>query len=70
MGSAEKLFTTFICWHKLFQWLHVPMGLKGAPSFVQRVMATAALVGSLWTLKVELYVVGSLVFRSTFEEYY
>ena len=45
------------------------MGLKGAPSYFQRVMATVVLAGLLWVLKVELYVDDLLVYGSTFEEY-
>jgi hypothetical protein len=45
------------------------MGLKGAPSYFQRIMATVVLVGLLWILKVELYMDDLLVYGSTFAEF-
>jgi transposase InsO family protein len=45
------------------------MGLKGAPSYFQRVMATVVLAGLLWIHGVSLYVDDLLVYGRTFEEY-
>jgi len=69
MSAASRAFTAFICWCGLFEWLRVPMGLKGAPSYFQRITATVVLVGLLWVLKVELYMDDLLVYGSTFAEY-
>ena len=69
MGVFSRVFTAFICWCGLFEWLRVPMGLKGAPSYFQRVMATVVLHGLLWHYGVELYVDDLLIYGSTFEEY-
>ena len=36
MGAIARIFTAFICWCGLFEWLRVPMGLEGAPSYFQK----------------------------------
>jgi hypothetical protein len=55
MSAAARIFTAFICWCGLFEWLRVPMGLEGAPSYFQKVMATIVLAGLIWIHGVELY---------------
>jgi len=69
MSAAARIFTAFICWCGLFEWLRVPMGLKGAPSYFQRVMATIVLAGLIWIHGVELYLDDLLVHATTFPEY-
>jgi hypothetical protein len=69
MGQFSRFLTAFICWCGLYEWLRVPMGLKGAPSYFQRVKATVVLFGLLWHAGVELYVDDLLVYGSSFEEF-
>ena len=47
---ASIWLTAFITIYGLFEWLRVPMGLKGAPSYFQKVMATVVLIGLLHVL--------------------
>jgi hypothetical protein len=48
-------YTAFITFMRIYQWLRVPMGLKGAPSYFQQVMATIVLAGILYYL-CEIYI--------------
>jgi hypothetical protein len=43
LSPFAQLFTAFITWCGVFHWLRVPMGLKGAPSYFQRVIASVVL---------------------------
>ena len=45
LSLLSVLLTAFITFMGLFQWLRVPMGLKGAPTYFQRVMVQVVLVG-------------------------
>jgi hypothetical protein len=45
LSPSSRIFTAFITIFGVFEWLRVPMGLKGAPSYFQRVMASIVLVG-------------------------
>lgn len=55
LSAAARLFTAFICFMGVFEWLRVPMGTKNAGSYFQRVMATTVLVGLLYVC-CELYI--------------
>ena len=48
--------------------MRVPMGLKGAPSYFQRVMATVVLAGLMYTA-CELYIDDILVFGKDEDEF-
>jgi len=66
--TASRWLTAFITLFGLFQWLRIPMGLKGAPSYFQRVLALV--IGStLLHIVCELYIDDLLVFGKTFDEY-
>ena len=39
ISQASSIFTAFITFMGVYEWLRVPMGLKGAPSYFQQVMA-------------------------------
>eukprot|EP01034_Spumella_vulgaris_P019228 gene19228-24576_t len=49
ISLASQIFTAFICFMGIFCWLRVPMGLKNAASYFQRVMATVVLLGLMYT---------------------
>ena len=55
LSLASRMLTAFITFMGIFEWLRVPMGLKGAPSYFQKVLATVVLVGLLYTI-CELYI--------------
>ena len=64
----SRWLTAFITLFGLYQWLRIPMGLKGAPSYFQRVLALI-LGASLMYIACELYIDDLLVFGKTFGEY-
>lgn len=55
LSLSSRILTAFITFMGIFEWLRVPMGLKGAPSYFQKVLATVVLVGLLYTI-CELYI--------------
>ena len=55
LSEQAKAFTAFICFCGLFEWNRVPMGLKGAPSYFQRIIATVVLVTLIHVI-CELYI--------------
>jgi transposase InsO family protein len=50
MSMAAIGFTAFICFAGIFEYLRVPFGLKGAPSYFQRVIASVVLAGLIYTI--------------------
>lgn len=61
LSIASRLLTAFICFVGLFHWLRVPMGLKNAAAYFQKVMATVVLSGILYGA-CELYIDDVFVF--------
>mmetsp|Transcript_12868 Transcript_12868/g.21379 ORF Transcript_12868/g.21379 Transcript_12868/m.21379 type:complete len:1181 (+) Transcript_12868:947-4489(+) len=61
MAAASRIFTAFICFMGVFHWIRVPMGLKGAPAYFQRMMASIILAGLLY-IACEVYLDDVLVF--------
>ena len=55
-------------WSGVYEWLRLPMGLKGAPSYFQRVMSTHVL-GGLINVICELYLDDLIIFGTTEEEF-
>ena len=55
ISASSQIFTAFTCFMGIFCWLRVPMGLKNAASYFQRVMATVVLAGILY-IACELYI--------------
>ena len=55
LSEQTKAYTAFICFCGLFEWNRVPMGLKGAPSYFQRILATIVLVNLIHVI-LELYI--------------
>ena len=68
LGAAARLFSAFICFMGIFQWLRVPIGLKNAAAYFQRVMANVVLVGIIYTI-CELYIDDVFVFGSNDDEF-
>ena len=66
--KSSQLFTAFICYIGIFCWLRVPMGLKNAASYFQRVMATVVLAGALY-IACELYIDDIFVFGKDEDEF-
>ena len=65
---ASIWLTAFITIYGVFELLRVPMGLKGAPSYFQKIMATVVLAGLMYVL-CDLYLDDIIVWGSTFAEY-
>jgi hypothetical protein len=60
--------TAFVTSKGVFEWVRVPMGLKGAPSYFQREMSQTVL-GGLIGYGVELYLDDCIVYGQTEEEF-
>jgi hypothetical protein len=63
IAAESRIFTAFITFMGVFHWMRVPMGLKSAGSYFQRVMATVVLTGLLYIF-CELYLDDILVYGS------
>jgi hypothetical protein len=63
IDERSRPFTAFITPTGLYQRCRLPMGLKGAASYFQRMMASKALAGMLYSI-VELYLDDILVYAS------
>lgn len=61
ISASSQIHTAFICFMGIFCWLRVPMGLKNAASYFQRVMATVVLAGLIFII-CELYIDDIMVF--------
>jgi transposase InsO family protein len=68
LAMNSRVFTAFITFMGVFEFLRVPFGLKGAPSFFQRLMETTVLAGLLWTI-CEVYIDDIIVFGNTETEF-
>jgi hypothetical protein len=68
LDESSSWYTAFITWFGLFEWIRVPMGLKGAPSWFQQQIAIKVLGGLLHTI-CELYIDDLIIYGETFEEF-
>ena len=64
LDVASRPFTAFITQMGLYQYMRVPMGLKGAVSYFQRALATTIFAGLLYVICM-LYIDDVLVYGST-----
>jgi len=55
LSEEFKKLTAFICFCGLYEWNRVPMGLKGAPSYFQQMLATIVFAGLIHII-MELYI--------------
>jgi hypothetical protein len=55
LSEEAKKLTAFICFCGLYEWNRVPMGLKGAPSYFQQMLATIVFAGLIHII-MELYI--------------
>lgn len=68
LSQSSAFLTAFITIIGVFEWLRVPMGLGGAPSYFQQVMATVVLV-NLLNVICELYIDDIFIHAATEEEF-
>ena len=68
LSEAARIFTAFICFCGVYEWLRVPMGLKGAPSYFQQMLATIVFQGLIHHI-MELYIDDIIVHGATEEEF-
>ena len=68
LSEEFKKLTAFICFCGLYEWNRIPMGLKGAPSYFQQMLATIVFAGLIHII-MELYIDDIIVFGSTEEEF-
>ncbi len=68
LSPAARLLTAFICFVGLFHWLRVPMGLKNAAAYFQKMMATVVLSGIIYVM-CELYIDDVFVFGKDEHEF-
>ncbi len=68
LSKASQSATAFLTDIGIFEWLRVPMGLKGAPSYFQQEMARMVLCGLLYKV-LELYLDDIIVYGTTEDEY-
>ena len=61
LSIEAQALSAFICFMGVFHWLRVPMGLKNAGPYFQRVMATIVLAGIIYVL-CKLYIDDVFVF--------
>jgi len=67
LAESSRHFTAFITLMGLYEWTRVPMGLKGAPAYFQRVMATVVFAGLLYNI-LELYLDDVIVYAQSIDE--
>ena len=67
LDPESRKYTTFKTHMGTYQWIRVPFGLKGAPSYYQQQIAQA-LEGLLY-LKCEVYIDDIIIYGTTEEEF-
>ena len=68
LAVDSRLYTAFITFMGIFEWTRVPMGLKGAPSYFQQMMATTVLVGLIYVI-CEIYLDDIIIYANTEAEF-
>ncbi len=68
LAEASRKYSAFITYCGIYEWLRVPMGLKGAPAYFQFMIATVVLTGLLY-ICCELYIDDVVVFGKDEDEF-
>ena len=68
ISESSRVYTAFITFMGVYEWLRAPMGPKGAYSYFQQTMATVVFAGLLYNI-LELYLDDIIVHGQTEEEF-
>jgi len=68
LSESSRIFTAFITFMGIFEWLRVPFGPKGAPSYFQQTMAIVVFAGLLYYI-LEIYLEDIIVHDQTEQEF-
>ena len=68
LSPESRKYTAFITNDGVYEWIRVPMGIKGAPTYFQRAIQTEVLHDIMYTL-CELYIDDCITFGNTEDEY-
>jgi hypothetical protein len=68
LGESARVFSAFTTFMGVYQWKRVPMGLKGAPSYFQRLMSSIVLCNLLYVI-CECYLDDVLTYGKTEEDF-
>ena len=68
LHKDSRGYTAFVTFMGIYEWCRVPMGLKGAPSYFQGVLASIVLVGLLYFI-CELYIDDIIVYGRDEDEF-
>jgi hypothetical protein len=61
-------YTAFITFRGIFEWIRVPMGLKGASSFFQGILVSLVLAGLIYII-CELYIDELIIHSQTIDDF-
>jgi hypothetical protein len=68
MNENSILYTAFICFMGVYEFVRVPFGLKGAPSYFQQMMASIVLAGLIYII-CEVYLDDVIVYGRSASEF-
>jgi hypothetical protein len=68
LSKASQFLAAFITFMGIYEWLRVPMGLKGAPSYFQQMMATVVLIALIHII-CEVYLDDVIVYAKSETEF-
>ena len=68
LAAESTIYTVFVTCIGVYEWLRVPMGLKGAPAYFQQVMATIVLAGLIYLI-CEIYIDDVIVYANDEETF-
>jgi len=67
LAESSRNLTAFMTLMGLYEWNRVPMGLKGAPAYFQRIMATVVLASLIYKI-CEIYLDDVIVYATSMDE--
>ena len=68
LSANSRAFTAFICFMGVYEWLRVPMGLKGSPSYFQGILATVVFAALMYRI-MELYIDDIIIYGANEDEF-